>query len=117
MSEENLITEYSDDQLTKIIVSYKKMRAREKRKYIKRKEKDGFVEMNRARAKAHYDAHKEVKAQKYQDNQQLLKYKSLYNYYKLNDKINVFINKYPDRVDYLNQHGFKVVAQVQQVEE
>ena len=108
-----MATEYSESELNKMIISYKKMRAREQRKYLKKKESPEFIVQNRARAKSHYEAHKEIKAKNYQENKELYKFKSLYNYYKINDKLNKFIEKYPERVQYLNDHGFKVELQVQ----
>lgn len=99
---------YSEDQINKMIISYKKRQARDKAKYDKNKDNEEFKAKNRARAKSHYQANKELKLKKYQDNKDLLKSRSLYNYYKYHNRINEFIDKYPDKVELMNNHGFTI---------
>tara|TARA_R110000803_G_C11909835_1_gene313105 strand:+ start:47 stop:385 length:339 start_codon:yes stop_codon:yes gene_type:complete len=97
---------YDDEKIQKIITLYKKNRARDKVKYEKRREDPDFISSNRARAKAHYTANKDVKATKYENNKDYLKSKSLFNYYKSNERIPEFCEKYPGKVKCLGDHGF-----------
>jgi hypothetical protein len=97
--------QYSEDDLQKIIESYKKTQARERRKYERRKQNPNFVIQNRERAKAWYEANKELKSKNYSDNKQFLNCRSLYNYYKRQNRIDQFIEKYPDKVSYLESQG------------
>lgn len=102
------MSEYSDEKIRHILELYKKSRMRDKVKYQNNKLKEGFAEKNRARAKAHYDAHKEVKSTKYKDNRDVLKAKALFNYYKKNEKIDIFKVKHLDKFNLLVNHGFGV---------
>ena len=99
------MSEYSEEKIAHILELYKKSRMRDKVKYQNNKLKEGFAEKNRARAKAHYDAHKEIKAGKYKDNRDLLKAKSLFNYYRRNDKIDIFKEKHLEKFNLLVNHG------------
>ena len=98
-------TEYTQEQTKHIIELYKKSRIRDKAKYQTNKLKEGFLETNRARAKAHYLANKEIKADKYQNNKQLLKAKALYNYYKNNEKLETFKIKHVEKFNLLSAQG------------
>ena len=99
---------YSEEKINKILSSYKKRLERDRAKYQKNKDNEEFKAKNRARAKSHYEANKELKKTKYQDNKDLLKSRSLYNYYKYHNRINEFIEKYPEKVKILNNHGFSI---------
>jgi len=104
--------EFTQDKINDIVNLYKRHRIRDKAKYQKNKLREGFNEKNRERAKAHYQANKEIKATKYKDNKDILNAKSLYNYYKRNDKIEDFKTKHVDKFNLLTTNGFiKVVAE------
>tara|TARA_R110001592_G_scaffold92299_1_gene269261 strand:+ start:445 stop:789 length:345 start_codon:yes stop_codon:yes gene_type:complete len=99
---------YDTEKIEKIITLYKKSKARDKAKYEKKKADPDFVSSNRARAKAHYEANKEVKATEYKNNKEYLKNKSLFNYYRSNDRIDEFREKYPEKCECLINHGVVV---------
>jgi len=99
---------FSEDKINAILNSYKKRVIRDKKKYDKNKDKEEFIKQNRARAKAHYDANKEIKATKYQNNKDLLKCKSLFNYYKYHNRSNEFIDKFPDKVVFMKSYGLSI---------
>ena len=99
---------FSEQKINSILESYKKRIIRDKKKYDKNKDKEEFIQNNRARAKAHYEANKEIKAKKYQDNKDLLKCKSLYNYYKYHNRSNEFIEKFPDKVVFMKSYGLSL---------
>tara|TARA_R100001443_G_scaffold83783_1_gene90501 strand:- start:2006 stop:2320 length:315 start_codon:yes stop_codon:yes gene_type:complete len=90
-------------QIANILVNYKNKREREHKYYHDvTKHKEEFKIKNRERAKAHYDAgYKEKKKEKYQDNKELSKNISLYNYYKKTDRIDTFKERHQDKYDLL----------------
>tara|TARA_R110000765_G_scaffold426304_1_gene541503 strand:+ start:30 stop:371 length:342 start_codon:yes stop_codon:yes gene_type:complete len=99
---------FNEDQIQKIITSYKKKADREKCNYLNYKDNEEFKIKNRAKAKAHYDSNKDVKKEKYQNNKDFLRARSLYNYYKYNNKIDIFKTKHTEKCDILKQHGLMV---------
>lgn len=100
---------YNEEKINKIIELYKKNRERDRKKYEKKKDDPAFIEQNRARAKAHYDAHyKDVKKDKYIKNQDFIKAKSLFYYYRRTNRIDEFKIKFPDKVQLMETHGFVV---------
>tara|TARA_R100001463_G_scaffold20669_1_gene50133 strand:+ start:2559 stop:2900 length:342 start_codon:yes stop_codon:yes gene_type:complete len=102
---------YNDDKINKIIDLYKKNRERDKIKYQKKKDDPEFIKQNRLRAKTHYETvYKEKKKDNYEKNKVLLQTKSLFRYYKNNDKVEAFEKKYPDKYKLLQDHGINVSA-------
>ena len=100
---------YDESKINKIIELYKKNRERDRKKYEKRKNDPDFIEKNRARAKAHYQAHyKDIKKDNYIKNQEFIKAKSLFYYYRRNNRIDDFKTKFPDKVTLMETHGFVV---------
>lgn len=92
----------TDEQIKKIIESYKKKRIRENKYYHETsKNKDEFVLKNRARAKAHYEKNRDKKIENYQQNKDFISAKNLFNYYKKKDNIDKFIEKHKEKYDLL----------------
>jgi len=99
----------TNEEIEKIINRYKNKKIREKQYYhTTLKDSEEFVKRNRARAKAHYENNKENKKEKYNNNKDFLKAKSLYNYYKKKDNLNVFKEKHKSKVDLLHEKGIQV---------
>ena len=95
----------TDEQINKILSDYKKKQQREKDYYHKvAKHDDDFKLKNRARAKAHYEKNKEVKKEKYKNNTDFLKAKSLYNYYKKNERVEDFKTKHSEKYDLIKNY-------------
>jgi|TARA_Y100000592_G_C5474625_1_gene321545 hypothetical protein len=92
-----------EKQIQNILTNYKNKRIRENKYYHEvSKHKEEFKIKNRQRAKLHYEnGYKEKKKINYENNKEFLKNKSLYNYYKRNDKIEVFKEKHKDKYDML----------------
>lgn len=100
---------YNEEKINKIIELYKKNRERDRKKYEKKKDDPAFIQQNRARAKAHYQAHyKDVKKDKYIKNQDFIKAKSLFYYYRRTNRIDEFKIKFPDKVQLMETHGFVI---------
>jgi hypothetical protein len=96
---------YSEEQINKILTTYKNKRERENKYYHEvTKTKDDFKVKNRERAKAHYHSKgKEQKKLNYENNKELLRAKSLYNYYKNQDNIDGFKEKHYEKYEMLLQ--------------
>ncbi len=95
------------EQIARVLTNYKNKRIRENKYYHEvTKNKEEFKIKNRERAKAHYDnGYKEKKRDNYTNNKDILKNKALYNYYKRNDKIEVFKEKHEDKFKMLSEKG------------
>ena len=98
----------TEAQIAKILDDYKKKRERENKYYHEvTKNKEEFKIKNRERAKAHYqNGYKEKKKENYSNNKDILKTKSLYNYYKRKEKIEVFKEKHEEKYKMLVEKGF-----------
>jgi len=96
------------EQIARVLTNYKNKRIRENKYYHEvTKNKEEFKIKNRERAKLHYDnGYKEKKKEKYSNNKEFLKNKALYNYYKKNDKLDIFKDKHKDKYDMLSDKGF-----------
>jgi len=97
----------TQEQIARILTNYKNKRERENKYYhevIKNKEE--FKIKNRQRAKDHYhNGYKDKKRENYSNNKELLKTKSLYNYYKRKDMIDTFKEKHEDKYKMLVEKG------------
>ena len=95
------------EQIARILTNYKNKRIRENKYYHDvTKNKEEFKIKNRERAKAHYEnGYKQKKRENYTNNKDILKNKALYNYYKRNDKIEVFKEKHEDKFKMLSEKG------------
>tara|TARA_R100000805_G_C3586927_1_gene89507 strand:- start:192 stop:503 length:312 start_codon:yes stop_codon:yes gene_type:complete len=97
----------SEEQIAKILNNYKNKRERENKYYHNvTKNKEDFKIKNRERAKAHYhNGYKQTKKENYNNNKELLKTKSLFNYYKRNNKIEAFKEKHENKYKMLLEKG------------
>lgn len=95
----------SDEKIQKIISVYKKQRDRDKKRYDVRKNDPVFMEKNRERARLYHKTHRDSRKQHYEKNIEYVKARNLLNYYKANNRIEEFKNKYPKRIELLSQYG------------
>ncbi len=95
------------EQIARVLTNYKNKRIRETNYYHNvTKNKEEFKLKNRQRAKDHYaNGYKEKKKQNYENNKELQQIKSLYNYYKKNDKIDKFKEKHEAKYQTLLDKG------------
>tara|TARA_R110000765_G_scaffold114032_4_gene206604 strand:+ start:1164 stop:1475 length:312 start_codon:yes stop_codon:yes gene_type:complete len=100
----------SQEQIDRIVTNYKKKRERENKYYHDvNKNNEEFKIKNRARAKAHYDrVGKNMKKDKYESDKDLCQIKSLFNYYRKNDKIDIFKKKHESKYEILIEKGILV---------
>ena len=92
----------NNEQIVKILKAYEQKRDREKQYYQEVKKNDEeFIKKNRERAKLHYAENKDKRKEKYEKNKDLNRIKSLYRYYKRNNKEEDFKEKHPDKYEIL----------------
>ena len=102
------MTDMSEEQINKIIENYKQQKIKDKNRYENLKLNEDFKVKNRERARLHYEKNKDKKKQKYQDNKDILNAKSLLQYYKYNNKVNIFKDKHKDKYELLYSKGIVV---------
>lgn len=97
----------TEEQISRILENYKNKRMRENKYYHQvSKNNEEFMKKNRERAKNHYhNGYKEKKKNNYNDNKEMMKNKSLYNYYKKNDKIEIFKERHKEKYENLVEKG------------
>ena len=96
----------SEEQIHKILTTYKNKKKRESEYYHKsQKHNEVFMEKNRARARKHYANNKWQKKERYEKNSEFLKAKSLYRYYKKKEQLQDFEDRHPDKVVILKAKG------------
>ncbi len=98
--------DYNEDQLTKIVNSYKNKRQKEKERYNRIKDTEEYKADNRERARIHYHNNKELKKQNYENNKDFYRARNSYYYYKKKNNLIKFVEKFPERVELLENHGF-----------
>ena len=98
----------TDDDIKKMVEFYKKQKERDRKRYEIRRQNPEFMERNRQRARAHYQANKEAKKLKYENNKEFIGSRALLYYYKQNDRVSEFIDKFPDKVKILEKYGLVI---------
>ncbi len=98
----------TSEQIDKILTNYKNKRLRENQYYHEvSKNNDDFKNKNRERARNHYkNGYKELRKVKYNENKEIYKLKSLFRYYKKQDKIETFKEKHGEKYEKLVEIGF-----------
>jgi len=99
---------YTEAELNYILEFYKKNRDRNKAYYDKIKNTEEFKKKNRERAKKHYHenkAYKKTKKDDYEKNKTLLNARSSYKYYKTRNRLDEFIEKFPDKYELVMNHA------------
>jgi hypothetical protein len=103
-----------ENEINHIVAMYKKKREREYNNYhTKYKYDEDMVNSRRERSKLYYKNNADIKKQLYQENKDFHRARSSYYYYLKNKKLQVFHEKYKDRVKLLEERGFKVDPPIQ----
>jgi len=97
------------ERIKKILIQYEKKRAREKERYLLIKDTEDFKFKNRQRAKNHYEKNKQIKKEKYDLDKEYLNARSQYYYYKKNNKLDIFAEKYPHKITLLKERNYEIV--------
>ncbi len=99
----------SDEEIASMIQKYKNKIERDRINYhTKYKFDEKYKEKRSMNSKIHYEKTKDKRKEKYKSNSELAKAKSSYYYYKNNNKLDVFMVRYPERVQVLAHFGLKV---------
>jgi hypothetical protein len=98
--------EFDETQINKILNDYKNRRMRDRIRYETIKDNTEFKIKNRERAKLHYEQNKDKRKEKYIENNDLMRARNSYYYYKKNDKLDDLKIKYPDRWQLLLDNGY-----------
>tara|TARA_R100000935_G_scaffold58804_1_gene98093 strand:- start:2556 stop:2867 length:312 start_codon:yes stop_codon:yes gene_type:complete len=96
-----------EETIQKLIKNYKKKLIYDRNRYdtIRKYDKD-FMEANRQRARDYYKNNKEKISVYNQNNKEKIKIKSLYRYYLNKGRSIDFIEKYPEKYEYLKSINY-----------
>ena len=102
------MSEYSEEHIKNILNQYQRKREKEKERYERIKDTEEFKTQNRERARNHYHINKDKKKEKYDNNKEFMNARSSYYYYKKRDKIELFKEKYPNKVNILMENNINI---------
>ena len=89
------------ERIERILKQYEKKREKEKERYQLIKDTEDFKTKNRQRARDHYERNKDKKREKYEKYKEYLNARSQYYYYKKTDRLDIFKEKYPNKIELL----------------
>lgn len=101
-----MTSEFTESQINKILNDYKNRRIRDKVRYETIKDNEEFKIKNRERAKLHYMQNKDKRKEKYIEDNDFMKARNSYYYYKKKDKLDILQSKYPERWRLLLDKGY-----------
>ncbi len=102
--------EYSNEEINKILTQYKKKREREITNYhTNLKNNEEWQHKNKERALNYYHKNKEKKKTSYQNDKDFINARAMLRYYKRINKVQSFVDKYPDKVEILSKRGVVVI--------
>jgi len=99
------MTDLTDERINKILMQYENKRKKEKERYERIKDTEDFKNQNRDRARDHYHRNKDMKKENYNNNKEFLTARSSYYYYKNQNRIEDFKNKFPEKVKILMENN------------
>ena len=101
--------ETNNQEIKKIINQYNRKREREKKNYHEKLKCDSeWCEKNKKRALDYYNNNKEQKKENYKKDKDFVNSRSMFQYYKRNNRIQEFKDKYPDKYELLKNRGINV---------
>tara|TARA_R110000796_G_scaffold17535_1_gene53822 strand:- start:1043 stop:1375 length:333 start_codon:yes stop_codon:yes gene_type:complete len=98
--------EFTEQQIKTIIEDHKNRLMKDRLKYEQIKDTEDFKIKNRQRSKEYYKNNKDKKALLYLENKEFLKARNSYYYYSKRDKMDIFIDKFPDRYELMKKKGY-----------
>jgi len=105
------MSEITDPRIKSIVEAYERKRIKEKERYEIISKTDEYKTQNRARAKIHYEANRDINKDKYISDKVFHNARSSYYYYRKADKLDYFREKYPDKVTILSERGVMVLSE------
>ncbi len=95
-----------EEAINRVILQYKKKKEKEYNNYHnKNKLNPEYMQKNKERAKNHYNLNKENRKDSYNNNKELVKARSSFYYYKKNNKLDKFKEKFPHHVETLIKYN------------
>ena len=89
-----------------LLNKYKRQLEYGKKYYEKNKTDEEFIAKNRNRSKMYYENNIEKKRDYYKSNNELIKIKNNYQYYKKNHKVDVFKERHSEKYNKLIEIGY-----------
>ena len=96
---------FTDERIKSILNQYERKRMKEKERYKVIKDTEEFKQQNRTRARNHYQLNKEKKKENYENKKDFMNARSSLYYYKRKDKVELFKEKYPEKVKILSENN------------
>ena len=94
--------DFTEQEISDILEKYKNKKKRDKERYDKIKDTEEFKTKNRENAKKYYDKMgKDEKQKYYNENKEYIKIRNKFYYYKKRDRIQHFINQFPNEYELL----------------
>jgi len=98
-----------NQEIKKIINQYNRKREREKKNYHEKLKCDSeWCEKNKKRALDYYNTNKDKKKEDYKKDKEFVNSGSMFQYYKRNNRIEEFKEKYPEKYELLKSRGINV---------
>ena len=98
----------SEEQIKKLIEQHKARSERDRLRYQSHKDDEDFIKGNRQRAKDHYENNRDKRLEHYKENKTLMNARSSYYYYKKKDKIDLFKERCPDKLQVLLSNNYLI---------
>ena len=102
---------FNEEQIHRILSSYKNKREKDKERYQKKKDDPEFVEKNRTRAREHYHKNKDVKRERYYENRDVAIARNSFYYYRKLNNLDLFQDKFPERYKLIESLGYSLSDQ------
>ena len=102
------MSEITNPRIKSIVEAYERKRIKEKERYDIISQTEEYKAQNRARAKLHYEANREIHKDKYIDDKVFHNARSSYYYYKRADKLDYFRETFPSKVNILAERSIIV---------
>ena len=93
------------ERIKKVLEQYERKRLKEKDRYQLIKDTEDFKVKNRERARNYFGKNQQNKKDKYENDKDFLSARSQYYYYKRNDRLDTFKEKYPEKVEVLSKRN------------
>lgn len=96
----------NEETINRVILQYKKKKEKEYNNYHDKNKLDpDYMQKNKDRAKNHYNLNKDKRKESYSQNKELVKARSSFYYYKKNNKLDTFKEKFPHHVELLIKYN------------
>ena len=99
------ISNMNEPLIKKLLEQYEKKQIRQKARYDERKSDTDFINMNRVKSKDYYANNKDKKREQYVKDKDFIKARNQFYYYRKNNKVDYFKEKFVDQVELLKSRN------------